>query len=881
MMLKACCRSILLSCATITASMTFGYPSLLLAQEQLHAFDIPAQELDSALRAFARASLQQVVFEDDAVKGKRSVAVKGEFTARDALDRLLGGSGMKVRAGESGLLIVSAVTRTSATWARRSGAPLSSDAQAAGVDSGRAVDASQHESFDERVEEIVVTAQKRAERIQDVPISITAVTSEDIDRRGLVSSSDYLRGIPGVNQIAQSLGESITIRGIETTPEQQNFSSGTTVATYFGETSTSNTAGVGGGTNVDIKLVDIERVEVLRGPQGTSFGNSSLGGAVRTIPAAPRTDRIEGKVAANYSVTSRNGNDSAMIQGAGNLPLVEGKVAIRAAAYRFEDSGYYRNVAGSDQGFLAGAAFWGAQDSAVDQQRVGDSEYSGGRISALIEPTENLKLTLSHLTQSTEADSSMHAGGQTNASAYDQALLALAPEDAAHGNTHAFYNSDIDLSNATLDYDFGSASLVATVSRIESNSDHAQPIVIGPVPWTSRGISDHTETSGEVRLTTHLDGAWNFLGGLYAEELEDDYTEDSFWYGSLESEPLFLGEGVIGREVYLLREQRNLKQKAAFGEASWRFLPKWTLTGGARYYEYDRTGTYHLTGLFGEQRIPTNGTASGTSFRGNLSYKPSDDVLIYAGYAEGFRLGKPQPGLPAATCDADGDGALDGTANITLASTRDFKSDEIKSYELGTKFSLLERRLSIAADVFSIDWTGVPFRVRAPCGLFFNSQAGGARSEGVELQATFHVTRAIELDVGGAYIDADLSKDAPLLPAPAFEGDRLPGSPRISANLALEYEFDVIGHEAVLRADSIYVGSFYGDLATSADTRAGDYVKVDLMGRVTIQSLSVDLFVKNLTNADEFTYRGAGGQGQFFGYRLRPRTVGLQLSYNF
>src|SRR5262249_48739166 len=154
------------------------------------------------------------------------------------------------------------------------------------------------------------------------PVSIAAITSEEINRRGLVSAEDYLRGIPGVNQGSAMSGSSVVIRGLETSPSFQNFSSGPTVATYFGETPTPDSGGLSNNGSVDIKLVDMQRVEVLRGPQGTSFGNSSLGGAVRTIPVAPNLERFEGKVAANYSVTSGTGGGNDLFQAIGNFPLI-------------------------------------------------------------------------------------------------------------------------------------------------------------------------------------------------------------------------------------------------------------------------------------------------------------------------------------------------------------------------------------------------------------------------------------------------------------------------------------------------------------------------------------------------------------------------------
>jgi outer membrane receptor protein involved in Fe transport len=147
------------------------------------------------------------------------------------------------------------------------------------------------------------------------------------------------------------------------------------------------------------------------------------------------------------------------------------------------------------------------------------------------------------------------------------------------------------------------------------------------------------------------------------------------------------------------------------------------------------------------------------------------------------------------------------------------------------------------------------------------------------VQASYFVTPAVRVDLGGSRTDAKLSRDAPALGA--RDGTRLPGSPKANANLGLQYEFSIAGHEAFVRADSIYVGPFYGDILSNPQTKAGDYVKVDASARVAINNLSVDFFVRNLTNRDDFTFRGTVARGDFFGYRLRPRTIGLQLAYSF
>jgi outer membrane receptor protein involved in Fe transport len=282
--------------------------------------------------------------------------------------------------------------------------------------------------------------------------------------------------------------------------------------------------------------------------------------------------------------------------------------------------------------------------------------------------------------------------------------------------------------------------------------------------------------------------------------------------------------------------------------------------------------------------------ASGTTYRGNLGYKPNENTLLYAGWSQGFRLGKPQPGLPTGLCDLNSDGIVDGS-NVSIGQTQSLESDNVDNYELGAKISLLDRRLMIAADVFRIDWTGVPIRVLAPgtvgstdgsgCGLAYTANAGDARSNGVELQANFNVTDNFRIDVGGSRIHARLVKDVPALSAPS--GSRLPGSPEVNANLSAQYDF-VLGesYKAYARIDTIYVGSFYGDLLQTPSLRAGGYTKIDASARVSIRSLTVDLFVRNLTNIDDFTFRGiSGGRGAFFGYRAQPRTVGLQLGYDF
>lgn len=843
--------------------------------------DVPAGELGQALRILAKQAGVELFYQTEVVKGLRTKGVSGTLPVQAAVAKLLEGTPLVLQTDSSGAMLIALPASTSA-----SSAPLNiaSNDENSGM---RKVETEPPVTPEQAPQEVVVTATRRAQRIQDVPLSITALSADDIDRRGLVGGGDYLRGIPGVNQVDSANGPSIAIRGIESSPQNQNFASGATTATYFGETPTTNSAGLSSGTNVDLKLVDIERVEVLRGPQGTAFGNSSMGGAVRTIPAAPRLDRFEGKLAAGFSSTGELGGENYNGQLVANLPLIKDKFAIRAVGYRFEDSGFYRNIAGSDTAFRAAAVTpFGAAAFAVDENEVGEYQVTGGRLSALFQATDDLRLTLSYITQDIETDGLALATRGT----YDQAVMQVDPQHVVRGQGSGVADAEIEIANAVLEYDFAWANLVATYSRTDSGSTVSQSdqLYVGSWPASSLAIGGHREDVGEVRLVTRLQGPLNFIAGLYTEKLTDDYWFNYRWFGDPATN--FLCVACVNQQFLGLQLQRwDLKQKAAFGEVSWEFLERFTFTGGIRAYDYDRTIAIAQSGpILVGTNPPSNSfaptEASGNNWRANLSYKPVDNALLYAGWSQGFRLGKPQPQLPATTCDPNGDGIVDGTT-IPLSSTGNVNSDAVDSYELGAKFATDNRRFTVDGAVFRMEWNDIPVRAAAgvrptSCGLAYVTNAGEALSEGVELQSSFQVAEPLRVDLGASWVHARLTRDVP--GQGFFAGDRLPGSPKVNANLGLQFDFELAGYNASLRADSIYVGSFFGDVLETPNLRAGDYVKLDASARITIRSLDLDLFVRNLTNEDAFTFRGVSRfAGAFHGYRMQPRTVGLQLRYGF
>lgn len=841
---------------------------------------IPAGDLAPALESLAKESGLLLIFQSDDLRGVRTQGVSGKLSPEEAVAKLISGTSLTMKTDAVGAILISPAKRKTSRVESASDAGIriaqaervtAAAAPGAGEESGRAGVGPQ---------EVVVTATRRAENIRDVPASITAITADEIDRRGLFNADDYLRGIAGVSQVDSAYGQSIVIRGIETSPFFQNFFSSTTTATYFGETPTTTTAGLLSGTNVDLKLVDIQRVEVLRGPQGTAFGSSSLGGAVRTIPMAPKLDGFEAKVAGGYSNTSASGGDNYQLQLIGNIPLVQDRLAIRAVGYQYQDDGFYRNRAGSDAAFqTAVVTRYGAQAFAVDRSEVGSYYVRGGRIAALWQASDDLRLTLSYLTQKNETDGMPLA----NSGTYDQTILQVAPEHFYRGQTGGQIDMDVDIFNPVLDYDLGWGNLIATYSHTKSRSLQSNPwgAIASDVPVSNQADSNHREDVGELRLTTRFDGAWNFLGGAYVEDVKDDGLADNRWYGDPATSPYGTNPSIGAR-----LDIRSLEQKAVFGEVSWKPLEDLTLTGGVRAYDYTRVFIVDASGALynGAAGIHErrDSDASGTTFRGNVSYKLQPDTLLYASWSQGFRLGQAQIGLPASTCDLNGDGVVDGTS-IPLSATRNVNSDDVDSYELGVKAAFLDRRLTVDTAIFHMTWSGVPVQVRPGTGLCnqgYVANAGESASDGIELEATYALTNALGVAFGGSWIHARLTESVPALNA--RKGNRLAGSPAVNANLGLRYEFGLAGHDAFARADAIYVGSIYGDLAESARLKSDDYLKVDASIGLDLGNLDVSLFVRNLTNEDALTYRGTLTRAsELFGYRLRPRTVGLNLAYSF
>jgi outer membrane receptor protein involved in Fe transport len=710
------------------------------------------------------------------------------------------------------------------------------------------------------IEEIVVTASKRAESIQHVASSVTALGNEEIERRGLVSMDDFLRSIPGVNHIDRGVASNSTvIRGVSS-DGQLYTDMGGTVGFYLGDVPLSGNAVW--GSNADIKLVDIERVEVLRGPQGTLYGEGSLGGSVRIIPAPPDLNRQAGSARVGYSHTGNEGGANKEIQGVVNLPLIQDKLAVRAVGYVYDNSGYVNNVAASSAAFAAQAAALGFSDLVTDQRDVGNSEYRGGRIMAMWQPIEKLSATLMYLRQDLEQKGLPEV--QLPLGGFAQTRYLIRDEFGGGGER---LRDDIEISNLDLHYELGWGRLSSSTSYIHETGLLLRDAsaFFGGFAAPQRVDSNVKGFVEELRLTSQLDGPFQFLVGLYYNDT--DRRRFSSLY-VLQTPLLTLGAS---------DRLATATQKALFGELSYDITDRFTATVGGRAFEYDQkfetlsfiTATPTTTTLASEGR-------TGNTSKINLTYDINDDALLYVQWAEGFRLGAPLEPPPAAVCDVDNDGLIDGTNLSALG--RQLDPDSLESYELGTKLRLFDGRIALNTSFYRNNWSGIPVIVQVPCtfGQFLN--AGEARTQGLEFETAFSLTRGLQLVLGASYLDAYLTKDAPGI---GRDGDRLPASPRYNVNASVQYDFELGNAASFVRTDYLRVGGFSNNLAGTGP-EIGDYTHINLRAGATFGRMHTEVFVNNVTNADDLTwidsiFAGVDARAN----RLHPRTIGLNLGYSF
>ncbi len=887
----------------LASAIAMGINSPVSADADKLQLDIKSQQVGYALTELGKNASVQIIFPKGSDSKAMTTAVQGEFTLASALSRMLADTG----------LVYEFVSDDSVVIKQAS-------------DSGKN---QQKEKIREKrqqvMDEVIVTATKRETSLQDTALSISVLNSDIIDKRGLTKMDDYMSTVPGVTmQERGGTGNTIVMRGISVNHGDE------AVGVYFGETPVSGGLGATWGSGTfDLKMVDIDRVEVLLGPQGTLFGSGSMGGAVRIIPAEPNLNETSGKVFAEYSQTGERGGGNNVLQGVFNLPLIEDKLAVRGVAYRFDDSGYVDNIAASYSGPWGSAISvntrdtlgetaeaWGAD--VRDQDNRGAIKTTGARFSALWQPTEEFSVNLSYTWQQVEGngwpDVDINLPGkfqQTRVGPSLKSNLLDGSDFVVNGNGPAIgpegFYSELNTYALTLDYDLGWGSLHSVSAWLDreawNHGDSTKDLPTLGVFFTF----DERSTDRffqEVRFASEFEGPFQILAGLYYEDIDNKLSFGEAFGGDPDQIPNFIttaidnGYGVPAvthdwPEMYMVAPHWDdtLQQKAVFGEVSWDIIETLTATFGIRHYEYDQSNYQTLAGFWyssAEEFVwgDVAGDNKGETYKANLSWKPSDDTLLYFQWAEGFRPGKALPVLNLSVYDPEGTGfytKMDGT-NIPIRTQTD--PDTLENFELGFKGTFADGRINFNAAAYHINWQGLPVDVRVVevnnpgIGAGTTVNAGESTSEGVELEAHLLLSDNWSLDLGTSWNETKLAKDQAGL---GQKGDDLPNSADLSYSAGLEYGFVVSGYDAFIRGDYSYVGKYNVYLNQNPILpQTGGYSQINLKGGVNVGNMAFSVYIRNLTNSDDFTWVSDGWQkGGPEAFRLRPRTIGMNISYQF
>ena len=871
-------RAFLRSLCVITA-VVFVSPGV---QAQAVSLDLPAQPLAMSLRAVGSQTSTNVLFDPPLVEGVNAPGVQGQFTVEEAFRKLLDGTGLKYRfLDDKTVMVISASeasvkpTASAAPAALRLAQSDDSSAKQSEVGVSQGSEASDGQA--PNLEEIVVTATKHEERLQDVPIAMTALTSRDITSRGLAGYADILSSVPGVYYQDGGPGDTaILIRGIT----QGGGGTPPTVATYFGEIPMSVQGGGNLGQHGTPRFVDIDRVEVLRGPQGTVFGANALAGAIRVIPAVPDLEKFEYNLGTRGFATAHSDDLSYHLEGTLNLPLAQDRFAIRLVGYKDDIGGYIDNLtpaqAPIDYSFLVGALTGGAvtvpdgtlltpATPAIDREDVNSTDISGGRLSAAWQVNDRLRFDFLIGTQNAE----MNSESTVTPGTY---RIARAMDSFIPGHT----SEDFDLAGVTIRYDWDSISLISATSRTKLKVSRVSDAsnLLPPLPWLFVENRDADAFTQELRLQSRGEGAFRWTVGAFyldGDSSGRQHVSDFACAASPPCLPLLFSGGTQDFPIDLgfkLFEE----QKAVFVDTSYEFAAGWTLGLGARYLEEDVGVRLDGIGFLAPPPGASNGGEdSATKFNPavSLRFKPSDDLTLYLQAAEGFRSGNANQTLPAA-CQEDA-----AELGLTLQAVTD--PDTVRNYELGFKSLLAGRRINLNAAVYRLEWQDVPGTVLFQCNFSNLVNAGDATGKGVEFEMAARLGVAWRLNLSASY--NDLTYDANVLPQIGTPGKQIAGSPAKNYSAGLEYDFSLGSvWTGSARADWAYVGQVRSNFG-SLPRASFDTLNLRL-GLLKEGSLAIELFGRNVT--DE---RGVssveplpfGGEQTL----IRPREIGVEVRYSY
>lgn len=784
------------------------------------------------------------------------------------------------------------------------------------------------------LDEVIVTAQKRSENLQTVPISIQALGTQKLEQLNIANFNDYTKMLPSVSfQSTQPGVTSVYFRGVASGGDGNHSGSLPSVGVYLDEQPVTTIGGA-----LDVHVYDIARIEALAGPQGTLYGASSQAGTLRIISNKPDHNGVYGAIDSEFNKV-KNGGFGQKIEGFVNLPIND-KVSTRLVGFYQHDAGYIDNVAGT-RTFLPQPGGKSVSNAQYVKKNYNDVDIYGGRAALKVDLSSNWTATATVFAQDQKNNGSFgfdpsvgdlevqHFGVEDRHDRFIQGALTIEGKIGNWDTTYAgaYMKRKTDTNSDYTDYAEAYDALYADYGGIAGyvyvTDNVGDPIL--PLQHIV-GKSTYTKESHEFRISSPQDKALRVVGGAFYQNQEHKIFEDYKIAG--------LGTAVsvngLPGTLWLTKQNRIDKDYAIFGEVSYDILPSLTLTGGLRSYKFDNS----LIGFFGFGRNPagtpyngagssrtgvagcytstgetvrdggtgtllpaviagspctnlgvfTNGRVepkrvkdSGTIHRLNLTWKPSDDQMVYSTWSKGFRPG-----------------GINRRASITP-----YEADFLTNSELGFKTSWLDRKLKVNGAIFIQDWEKFQFAFLGQNSFTEIHNGPDARIKGLEMDVSYRVTERLTVSGSGAYTDAKTLQNLCAIDDPTYsctdpdnsiaakKGTQLPVTPKTKLNLTARYVYPLMGGDAHFQAVVVNQGSARSDIRSKQAALLGDvqgYTTVDVAYGIDWPKFSAEVYIDNLLDERAELSRSVQcGQcySRYYVTSNTPQTFGLRGGYKF
>jgi outer membrane receptor protein involved in Fe transport len=759
--------------------------------------------------------------------------------------------------------------------------------------------ATENAEADEQVERIMVTSRKKEESIIEVPMSVSSVSAMEIVDRNYLNTQDLYRTLAGA---AMPRGQLI-LRGLS----GGNTANPDTTATF--------TDGV---PFTFTNLSDIERVEVLRGPQGTLYGSNAIGGTVRVITKKPAMNEFEllGSLQAK-SEKNVGGYDNNMSLGI-NLPLIDDTLALRVNGNLYNDqrpmvNAYTGNQSNKDGNFIRTQLLWQPADELAVNfgyvreeertkgQTLGDRSKPGGYEKPILKPVSNAKY--GYTFEGTEQISCVPNLERAACLLGGQQYVSSNPKYTLYNLIDGWSEDTTDLFTLAVDhdnlFDFATMSYVGSYREVTSE---------GLDDWSRLDMSDTMRTwiinddfseraTHEIRFQNfNTKSPLNWTVGAFYDKTTEPKNPNVQWQyidGGNYNAALFaawigvdgaaIGKEKFGNSTKIWNSARTLawkKEFSLFADASYTIgtdnLGSFELNAGIRRYNIEDYSHTAEMGVWSNKDTITAGQEDGNRLKFSASWMPSDDMSVYALYSEGYRPGG-NNGPLAQACKND----------PKAGDRKDrYTSDKIDNYELGFKGSFFNGNVNFASAVYQIDWTDIKTSIYMDtCGFDYTANGGAARSQGIEFESTSQLTDDLKMVLNASYTSSELTEDNAAIGGKA--GDNMTMVPEYNAYLALDQSVELFGKQAFIRADM----TAYGDYKTHFDTLDADkvdaYQVFNLAGRVEVSdSVQLSVHINNLLDNDAVKYKRARSRSktstaqQYIEY-LPERNITVRVDYSF